>query len=774
MFSGKRVWPFLPLAWTERWNCMKWIVLGLSLSTLGLAAADLPSWSGDALKAWMPHNAHVRDVRVADGVLKGVVTGRDSQFYCSIATPLKAQANHVVYLKLKTPLGGHAQLFWIREGDRQASEARQRAFVLKGDGSWHTYRIRPAWGGETRPITKLRLDLPAEFEGNTEFELAEAKIVNEGVLIDVDTAGKIGVGFSLQMPKGLHYCTLTWSSTNGPGSYGFTTATDGEAHNYWFDLRQARIRGWGADNGRPCWKGRLSQFLVEQVRYDRELPVKDLVFLDARPDTPADPSITSVRSDEAIPRAGRPFTVEAIVRNFGSRPAENLRFALDGLPAGVKVLDATELAPSDPLPGSDGTETIWADCRPPLACERIYRIRLSDPGAGKLAFGLTLSADGVPARRTEVSADVLPSLNLPAQTYPAEPVPVDTAPYEIGALLFPGWTNHRWHGVWSHAPGRKPVLGWYDEENPETIDWQIKHLVENGVSWVSVDWYWNRGRQHLNHWMTAFKAAKYRKYLKWHLMWANHNGHGSHSIADQEKVTKFWIENFFRDPQYQRIDGRPVVTIWSPRGMEVDLAGKGGCKGLLEVSQRLAREAGFKGIYFVAMRGPDTEDANFLKTFKDKGFSRTCVYKYMGGIRGCPTGEAGSRPFKWIADTSLEHWRALGRNSAVPFWPSLSTAWDDRPWRGETGWAITDVNAADYRRICADARTYSDESGERMLLMGPLDEWGEGSIGYPNAELGFGMLEAVRDTFGKKPATGWPVNYAPADVGLVCPQRKVD
>jgi hypothetical protein len=28
------------------------------------------------------------------------------------------------------------------------------------------------------------------------------------------------------------------------------------------------------------------------------------------------------------------------------------------------------------------------------------------------------------------------------------------------------------------------------------------------------------------------------------------------------------------------------------------------------------------------------------------------------------------------------------------------------------------------------------------------------------------MLEAVRDTFGRKPEGGWPVNYAPVDVGL--------
>ena len=48
----------------------------------------------------------------------------------------------------------------------------------------------------------------------------------------------------------------------------------------------------------------------------------------------------------------------------------------------------------------------------------------------------------------------------------------------------------------------------------------------------------------------------------------------------------------------------------------------------------------------------------------------------------------------------------------------------------------------------------------------PMDEWGEGSIGYPNAQFGFGILESVRDTFGVGPRECWPCNYAPEDVGL--------
>ena len=76
------------------------------------------------------------------------------------------------------------------------------------------------------------------------------------------------------------------------------------------------------------------------------------------------------------------------------------------------------------------------------------------------------------------------------------------------------------------------------------------------------------------------------------------------------------------------------------------------------------------------------------------------------------------------------------------------------------------MSPAAFARICRDARRFCEETGTKRILIGPLDEWGEGEIGWPNAEHGFGILEAVRETFAKRPADGFPLNYAPQDVGL--------
>ena len=238
------------------------------------------------------------------------------------------------------------------------------------------------------------------------------------------------------------------------------------------------------------------------------------------------------------------------------------------------------------------------------------------------------------------------------------------------------------------------------------------------------------------------------------------------------------LENVRRNYSLQTIekatvDGKPFVAICNPAGMEQRTKNEGGAKRLLERTREIARSYGFPGVYFVAMRGMgmDYEDPAFLRQFADYGFDVTTVYGFRGGIPGSEEFDSRQRSFKNLADMSPSHWRALHRNGAIPFWPSISTGYDDRPWRGERVLEIRGYNVADFARICREARKFSDESGVRTFLLGPLDEWGEGSLGYPNYAQGFGILESVRETFGRKPSEGWPVNYAPEDVGRCCPQR---
>jgi hypothetical protein len=65
-----------------------------------------------------------------------------------------------------------------------------------------------------------------------------------------------------------------------------------------------------------------------------------------------------------------------------------------------------------------------------------------------------------------------------------------------------------WDMVAQTRPEIKPLLGWYDEGCPEVIDWQIKWAVEHGITSFCVDWYWNRGRRRLEHWVKGYYKAQ--------------------------------------------------------------------------------------------------------------------------------------------------------------------------------------------------------------------------------------------------------------------------
>ena len=79
-------------------------------------------------------------------------------------------------------------------------------------------------------------------------------------------------------------------------------------------------------------------------------------------------------------------------------------------------------------------------------------------------------------------------LVLPDYVPPPEPATADRL---IGAHYFPGWKPGAYRGwsVLADYPERKPVLGWYDESNPEVTDWEIKWALEHGIGFFVYCWY---------------------------------------------------------------------------------------------------------------------------------------------------------------------------------------------------------------------------------------------------------------------------------------------
>ena len=776
------------------------VLLFLFATSLVAEPVTLKEWNFDTdhqKEGWTGAN-HLKDVIVKDGLFRAKSAGHDP-FIVLDLIDIPARPSQVFEFRFRTNFSGDAEFFYTNttEGPYNGfSPKKMVKWTGIGDEQFHIYRIYPNWTAEKK-IIKLRLDFPNLTPGNidgfwyeldwirivdmnfakapavkpdwnfaaikdgwTAFDGSKAEPKTDGwkisgeiesqpMTLDVDEHG-VWISLELAVDKGKTATVQFLSNSGIVGSSVVPLKADGKFHWYNVDL-----------SAEPGWKDKV-HLLRLKVSDDKAATgtLKRLIVSD-NPQGPADVEIVKVYQTEAINRTGvkRPLAIR--LRNNGGQPSKGVKIDKLLLPSGVSVVSPK------------GWETI-PDVEPLETKTYVLELLAKTPVDGQL----TLQFAGTDAPKDPVTIPLRfdKNLNLPKVDYVPKPKPVKSD-YEIGALYYPGWYRmSAWERIYSTHPERKPVLGWYDEGNPEVVDWQIKWSLENGIRYYLVDWYWNKGHQHNDHWVKAFQKARYKSMFQWAMMWANHNGPGSHSEEDQRNVTKFWIENYFNMPEYYRIDGRPVVMIWSPQGMDEDVRNierkngkelkKGeGVKKLLDLSQNMAKAAGYKGIYFIAMKWPEAStNAGDVQWLADAGFEMTSIYHFMhhGGKAENPR----RFPFELVIEASRPHWEGLHETGILPFLPNLSTGWDSRPWHGDKQTIIEDRTVAGFRRICEDFKKFSAKTGIKSIVLAPTNEWGEGSYAEPNAEYGFGMFETVRDVFCKKPTEGWPLNFGPEDIGL--------
>jgi len=772
-------------------------VVGLCcVTTAAGAEKTLIEWRFDRagdLKGWDGSN-HITELRVADGALQGRIMDWDP-FVRGPKFEIPATPWQRIDIRLKTDCGGDAEFFWTNTTAGKYngfSPGKETHFTVLGDNRWHVYPVYPFWQTEKK-IILLRLDFPRPAEqdnGKKTFAVSWVRIVDLGVPessskqtawrfpadatqfspasgvrarptpagLEIVTSAKPVRGVRsplLRLPASKGYWVsvdmavdegkrgvLRWASSAvaGVAERAFPIRADGKFHTYNVDMAAS-----------SKWRGDLFFLDLTPSAIPKTRAVVRALTVADEPRGPPDVEITYAGLSNAINRAGKRLEAAIYIMNYGGADATDLRVSQIKLPDGIRVDeqgDAWRL-----LPAVEPFEPL------------IHRFHVRADRASSGLIEIRLSGTGAPSGPFRGRIAVLPAVDARPASYVPEPRPVESD-YEIGAYYFPGWSSAlRWDPILRLAPERKPVLGWYDEANPECVDWQIKWAVENGIKFFMVDWYWSAGGRHLEHWVKAFEKARYRRYLKWCAMWANHNAKGTSSEADQRAVTRYWIEHCFNMPEYYRIDGKPVVIIWSVANMDRDMTGKGGAKRLLAVSQEEMRKAGLPEIYFVAMKWPEaTVDTGLIARLKDDGFSMTSIYHYMG--QGGKAQDPRSYPFDLVVQSSYPFWKQWLAAGILPFMPAISTGWDSRPWHGDRARVVYDRSVPLFRKLCEDAKRFSDETGIRRLELGPLNEWGEGSYIEPCKEFGFGMYEAIRETFCKKPKGGWPVNLTPEDVGL--------
>jgi hypothetical protein len=330
----------------------------------------------------------------------------------------------------------------------------------------------------------------------------------------------------------------------------------------------------------------------------------------------------------------------------------------------------------------------------------------------------------------------------------------------VGVYYFPGWnTDSRWHPI-RRFPERKPALGWYREGDPEVAEWHIKWAVEHGITFFAYDWYWSGGARQLEHGLhQGYLQAPHRHLLKFCLLWANHNPPRTHSTEDSREVARYWIAHYFRRPEYFRIQGRPLLIVFSPHNLVSDL-GVEGARTALDVMREECRLAGLPPMFIIAC-------VNGVEDVARHGYDGVTAYTWPS--LGAHNDERRA-PYESLLPGYLRQWERLRDLSPIPLLLPVCGGWDSRPWHGDSALVRYGRTPQLFKRHLSDARRLLDAGqGQTNLLPAILieawNEWGEGAYIEPHQEHGFGYLDAIREVFTAAKAPHADVTPADASMG---------
>lgn len=361
----------------------------------------------------------------------------------------------------------------------------------------------------------------------------------------------------------------------------------------------------------------------------------------------------------------------------------------------------------------------------------------------------------------------------PAAYVPA-PEPVDTGRYLVGAVMCPLWNDgKRWTKIEPY-PDRKPLLGWYDEGDPEVTDWEIKWALDHGISFFLACWYREPGstaeavvRPGLDHWIKGLQRSRFHDKFKFAIMWENANKFYSAPTTEEDflgKLVPFWIESYFRRADYLLVDGKPVFSIFNPATFVRELGGEAQAAAALEKMRLACVQAGFPGIYLLGQScwGKPLELIKQAAQIQRLGLDNSWAYHWPTF-----TGAFGGK-LKPTGAEAIAAQERLWRTQPPPNLLTLSMGWDEAPWHfkySKVQWRLT---PAEFKVLAQKAKAVMDQrSGvgleSRLVLLDNWNEFGEGHYILPTQEHGFGYLDAIREVFA--PGAPAHIDLTPGEIG---------
>lgn len=331
--------------------------------------------------------------------------------------------------------------------------------------------------------------------------------------------------------------------------------------------------------------------------------------------------------------------------------------------------------------------------------------------------------------------------------YVPEPEKVVSSDYAIGMQMCPLWTEGERYGYdWlSDAPGRKPLLGYYDEGAPEVSDWEIKWMAEHGIDFQWHCWYKNGGVQEplcdLNltpdiH--SGFFNARYSDLMKFAILWENlaESDWTDNPAQNREKflqyVVPFWIEYYFKDERYYTVNGRPLLGIYNLTKLREVF---GTATEIAQMFGNMETQCTAAGV-----GAPFIMISSYLVDYTDGAFN---LYKSMG-IDAVYTYNIPYWPEQ--QQSYFEQGAGCAQRTGMTYIPSFTSGYDVLLNGGRTGIYVSTSQFEDFLSESKQdfLTALPATGGKKLVMMASWNEYTEGHYMMPSEQDGFGYLDAIR------------------------------
>lgn len=350
--------------------------------------------------------------------------------------------------------------------------------------------------------------------------------------------------------------------------------------------------------------------------------------------------------------------------------------------------------------------------------------------------------------------------NIKLESYVPEPSPA-TPDRIVAAHYYAAWkygaaeVHEGFNDLAEIYPDRTPLMGYYDEENPEVCDQEIKWAVEHGIH-------------------EALFHAKYQNYMKFALMFEIGPLWSATDEKDMlENLMPFWMENYFNRDNYLKIDNKPVLFFFNPKRLaEECFSSAERQKATFDACREYCRAHGFDGMVFAPCNTELTKTA--AEDTVERGFDFR--FGYNSGYRA-PVDYYNDEDD--IVKKQWELYQQRLENDPMRFVPTASCFADATPrhterWRAissypfykEKRWYLSPEN---FRRVLEGMKEISDALpdgawGKKIIMIDNRNKWDEGHFVAPSHKFGYKYLQAIREVFTKR--DNLPDYRTPQDQGF--------